>query len=139
MLISKESRIIDGYCHKPYRCTKAFRGLLTNVYLNRQSVLQAAALNLCRKIPWFLFLFLLTPQPSIEAVFVLMLNDWMVSCINAHEFIVEIFAGDTKIVTTPQGLVSDWDFSFDVPTLLPELLNSPRSVLRGHVHKAKLI
>ena len=139
MLITKESRIIDGCCHKPYRCTKAFRGLLTNVYLNRQSVLQAAALNLCRKIPWFLFLFLLTPQPSIEAVFVLMLNDWMVSCINAHKGIVEIFAGDTKIVTSLQRRVSDRDFSFDVPTLFPELFHSRGSVLRGHVNKVKLV
>ena len=68
-----------------------------------------------------------------------MLNDWMVSCINAHRGILEIFAGDTKIVTSLQRLVSDWDLSFDVPTLFPELFNSPRSVLRGHVHKAKLV
>ena len=68
-----------------------------------------------------------------------MLNDWMVSCVNAHNGILEIFAGDTKIVTTLQGLASDRDFSFDVPPLLPELFNSPGSVLRGYVHKAKLI
>ena len=139
MLITKESHIVDGCYHKLYRNNKAFRGLLTNVYLNRQSVLQAFALNLCRKIPRFLFLFLLTPQPSIEAVFILMLKDWMVSCINTHKGILEIFAGDTKIVTSLQRRVSNRDFSFDVPTLFPELFDSLGSVLRGHVHKVKLI
>ena len=68
-----------------------------------------------------------------------MLNDWMVSCMNAHGGILEIFAGDTKIVTSLQRLVSDWDLSFDVPTLFPELFYSPGCVLRGHVHKAKLV
>ena len=68
-----------------------------------------------------------------------MLNDWMVSCVNTHNGILEIFAGDTKIVTTLQGLVSDRDFSFDVPTLFLELFHSPGSVLRGHVHKVKLV
>ena len=68
-----------------------------------------------------------------------MLKNWMVSCINAHEDILEIFARDTKIVTNPQRRVSDRDFSFDVPTLLPELFDSLGSILRGHVHKAKLV
>ena len=68
-----------------------------------------------------------------------MLNDWMVSCINAHKRILEIFAGDTKIVTSLQRRFSDRDFSFDVPTLFPELFYSPGSVLRGHVHKVKFI
>ena len=68
-----------------------------------------------------------------------MLNDWMVSCINAHEDILEIFARDTKIVTNPQRRVSDRDFSFDVPTLFPELFHSRGSVLRGHVNKVKLV
>jgi len=135
----KVSNIIDGCSYKAHTGTKAFRDLLTDEYLNRQIVVKAAAFNLCRKIPWFLLLFLLTPQPSIEAVFVLMLNDWMISCMDAHKCILEIFAGDTKIVTTLQRLVSDKDFSFDVPTLFPELFNSPGSVLGGFVHKAKLI
>ena len=68
-----------------------------------------------------------------------MLNDWMVSCMDAHETILEIFADDTKIVTSLQRLVSDRDLSFDIPTLFPELFNSPGSVLRGHVHKTKLV
>ena len=68
-----------------------------------------------------------------------MLNDWMVSCMDAHGGILEIFADDTKIVTSLQRLVSDWDLSFDIPTLFPELFNSPGSVLRGHVQKTKLV
>jgi len=68
-----------------------------------------------------------------------MLKDWMVSCINTHKGILEIFAGDTKIVTSLQRRVSNRDFSFDVPTLFPELFDSLGSVLRGHVHKVKLI
>ena len=68
-----------------------------------------------------------------------MLNDWMVSCIDAHNGILEIFASDAKIMTTLQGLVSDRDFSFDVPTLFPELFHSRGSVLRGHVNKVKLV
>ena len=68
-----------------------------------------------------------------------MLNDWMVSCMDAHGGILEIFADDTKIVTSLQRLVSDWDLSFDVPTLFPELFHSRGSVLRGHVNKVKLV
>tara|TARA_Y100000746_G_scaffold168290_1_gene145624 strand:+ start:160 stop:366 length:207 start_codon:yes stop_codon:yes gene_type:complete len=68
-----------------------------------------------------------------------MLNDWMVSCMDSHDGILEIIAGRTKIVTSRQRRVSDRDFSFDVPTLFLELFHSPGSVLRGHVHKVKLV
>ena len=58
---------------------------------------------------------------------------------DSHDSMIKIFAGYTKIVTSLQRQVSDRDFSFDVPTLFPELFNSPWSVLRGHVHKVKLV
>ena len=62
--------------------------------------MQTASINLGRKSPWLLFLLLLSPKPGIKAVFVLMLNDWMVGRMYSHEVIVEIFSGDTETVTT---------------------------------------
>ena len=62
--------------------------------------MHTASINLSSESPWLLFLLLLSPKPGIKAVFVLMLNDWTVGRVNTHDGIVEIFSGDTEIVTT---------------------------------------
>ena len=63
-------------------------------------IVQATSIDLRRESPWLLFLLLLSPKPGIKAVFVLILNDWMVGRMNAHELIVERSSGNTEIVTT---------------------------------------
>ena len=115
----------------------------SNVYsfivIDRQIVAQTASINLRWKSPWLVFLLLLSPKPGVKAVFVLMLDDWMVGCVNTHERSVEISSGDTEIVTTLQRPVSYWNFGFNFPTLFPEIFNSSGSVLREDIHKAKLV
>ena len=106
---------------------------------HKQMIVQVTSIDLRSKSPWLLFLLLLSPKPGIKAVFVLMLNDWTVGRMNTHDGIVEIFSGDTEIVTTLQRPVSYWNFGFNFPTLFPEIFNSSGSVLREDIHKAKLV
>ena len=80
--------------------TTLFRDLIINISEHKQMIVQATSIDLRRKSPWLLFLLLLSPKPGIKAVFVLMLNDWTVGRVNTHDGIVEIFSGDTEIVTT---------------------------------------
>ena len=80
--------------------TTLFKDLIINMSEHKQMIVQATSIDLRRKSPWLIFLLLLSPKPGIKAVFVLMINDWMVGRMYTHDVIVEIFSGDTEIVTT---------------------------------------